>query len=257
MTSAFRNTFSVWHALFLREILDRFFGSRAGWAWQILEPAAHLGLLCLIWSYLRARTVIGAELVMWIIPGMLIFFLFRRTAIQTLHSVDCNKAFFNFRQVRPFDAAFARGGVEAFSMALVALVCICGAAVAGKNVIPHDIPRLLGASAGVWTLGFGYGLITCVAMRLVQDLGHVINLLMMPMYVLSGVIWPAAMVPAPYRDYLALNPVAHGVEIARECFFPHYYTFKTDMMYLWTCAVVLLAIGMILFKLLENRLLTK
>lgn len=257
MNSAFVNTGSVWHALFLRETLDRFFGSRAGWAWQVVEPAAHMAVLCLLWSYLRSKTVDGAELIMWVLGGMLTFFLFRRTAIQTLHSVDCNKAFFAFRQVRPFDAALARAGVEAFSMFLVATLCALVAGAVGKDIIPHDIPLLIAAVAGMWTIGFGYGLITCVGMRLVPELGHIVNLIMFPLYFLSGVIMPITIIPYPYREYLAYNPLVHGVELVRENFFPYYHTINTDLTYLWVWAISLVAAGMILFKLLENRLITK
>ena len=38
-------TLTVWRALFLREALDRFFGSRAAWGWLLVEPAMHIGFM--------------------------------------------------------------------------------------------------------------------------------------------------------------------------------------------------------------------
>ena len=116
MNGPFTNTIYVWQALFLREALDRFFGSRAAWAWLLVEPAMHIGFISLIWGMMRKNSMGGINVSMWIILGMLSFFLFRRTAVQTLHALDCNKAFFAFRQVRPFDVALMRAIVEAFSM---------------------------------------------------------------------------------------------------------------------------------------------
>ena len=43
-------TLTVWRALFLREALDRFFGSRAAWGWLLVEPAMHIGFMCGVWG---------------------------------------------------------------------------------------------------------------------------------------------------------------------------------------------------------------
>ena len=104
MNGPLTNTATVWQALFLREALDRFFGSRAAWSWLIIEPAMHIGFMSAVWGMMRRNSMGGIDVSMWIILGMLSFFLFRRTAVQTLHALDCNKAFFAFRQVRPFVA---------------------------------------------------------------------------------------------------------------------------------------------------------
>ena len=108
MANPFAATLQVWQAIFLREALDRLFGARAAWMWLLLEPAIHIGFIAFIWRALRRNEMCGMDTYLWICVGMLSFFLFRRTAVQTMHSVDCNKAFFAFRQVRPFNASFLK-----------------------------------------------------------------------------------------------------------------------------------------------------
>lgn len=49
---------------------------------------------------------------------------------------------------------------------------------------------------------------------------HVLKILMLPLYLISGVILPLAAIPQPYLDLLLLNPIAHGLELARAGFFP-------------------------------------
>ena len=184
MNGPFTNTVTVWQALFLREALDRFFGSRAAWSWLIIEPAMHIGFMSAVWGMMRRNSMGGIDVSMWIILGMLSFFLFRRTAVQTLHALDCNKAFFAFRQVRPFDVALMRASVEAFSMFFISLFILGAAALMGRDVLPDDPLTALLALAGLWLFGLGYGLVTSVCMRLVPDSGHIFQILMMPLYLI-------------------------------------------------------------------------
>lgn len=51
------------------------------------------------------------------------------------------------------------------------------------------------------------------------DSGHIFQILMMPLYLISGVIMPVSFVPMPYRDWLLWNPLVHGLELVRLGFF--------------------------------------
>ena len=197
----------------------------------------------------------GADTALWIIVGMLAFFLFRRTAIQTMHSIDCNRAFFAFRQVRPFDAAFVRAGVEAFVMAFISLFMFLAAAFTGRNPLPHNPLLVIAAIGGLWLFGLGYGLVASVTIRLVPEMTHILQILMMPLYLLSGVIWPIASIPPPYRDWMMVNPLAHGLEAARSGFFATYHTVpdvSLSYLYLWALCSICLGLG--LYRGFETRL---
>lgn len=257
MATPWSNTLSVWQGLFLREALDRFFGSRAGWAWLVIEPAMHIAFMAGIWGMMRRNSMGGIDVSLWIIVGMLAFFLFRRTAVQTLHALDCNKAFFAFRQVRPFDAAFCRAGVEGFAMTLVSLSILGIAALLGIDVQPENPLLVLAAVFGLWLFGLGYGLITSVCMRLVPDSGHIFMIMMMPLYLVSCVIMPPSIIPMPYRNWLLFNPLVHGIETVRIGFFTHYHTLDVSLEVLYAWVLVFLAFGMMLYRTLETRLVTQ
>lgn len=255
MSNPFVNTATVWHALFLREALDRFFGGRAAWAWLVFEPASHILILSLLFSMIRMSAPGTSDIVLWLCIGMLAYFMFRRTSVQTLHAVDCNKAFFAFRQVRPFDAALARASVEAFSMFFVALAILAPMAFFDKNIIPPDPLLLIAAFAGLWLLGLGYGLITSVLQRLVPESGHIFQIIMVPLYLISGTIMPLAVIPAKYRDWLLINPIAHGLELARHAFLENYKLLEgVSLGYLYAWVIAFIVLGLILYKLFETRL---
>ncbi|WP_411330858.1 ABC transporter permease [Desulfovibrio desulfuricans] len=257
MGAPFSNTIFVWQALFLREALDRFFGSRAAWAWLVVEPAMHIGFMSCLWGMMRKNSLGGINVTMWIILGMLSFFLFRRTSVQTLHALDCNKAFFAFRQVRPFDVALMRAGVEAFSMFFISSSILGVAALAGLEVLPDDPITVLLALAGLWLFGLGYGLVTSVCMRLVPDSGHIFQIFMMPLYLISGVIMPVAYIPMPYRDWLLWNPLVHGLELVRLGFFSNYHTLDVSFSYLYSWVLLSITLGLTLYRAFETRLVTQ
>lgn len=251
----FAVTFAVWHAMFLREALDRLFDMRAAWLWLMLEPILHIGFIAYIFTVIRMRTVGGMDVVIWIIVGLLGFFLFRRTGIQVMHAVDSNRAYFAYRQVKPFDAAVVRAGLEAFLMSIIAIVILTVATLLGYATLPVDPLSVLVAAFGLWLCGLGFGLVTSVLMRLVPELKHIFSIIMLPLYLISGVIWPLSAVPEPYRSWLLLNPIAHGLEVMRSGFADYYYAVPgVSLSYLYTFAITSILLGLLLYRRFHLRL---
>ena len=72
---------------------------------------------------------------------------------------------------------------------------------------------------------------------------------MLPLYLISGVIWPLASIPLPYRDILMINPIAHALELVRTGFFPYYHTVPgLSMPYLFAWGVVSIMLGLMLYR---------
>lgn len=252
-----KNTLMVWKALFLKDALSRFFGSRGAWAWMLIEPCIHILFMVFIFTVIRAKQVSGVDVASWLMVGFMGFFLFRRTGVQGIHALDCNKAFFAFRQVRPFDTALTCATVELFSMFWVTVLLVIIFAFIGYQVIPVDILRVLAGFFGLWFLGLGYGLISSVSMRIVRDSGHILQILMMPLMIISGVIIPVARIPEPYQSLLTLNPIVHGLESMRLGFWPYYHTVDVSLWYLYGVDLVMIVVGMALYRALETRLVTQ
>jgi capsular polysaccharide transport system permease protein len=114
------------------------------------------------------------------------------------------------------------------------------------------------AGFGLWLLGMGFGMITSVAIELVPEVGRVLSLAMMPLYFVSGVMYPISVVPQPWRDYLLLNPIAHGLEAARLGFAPYYHAVpELNVPYLYGFALVTLFLGLALHRRFAMRLLAR
>ncbi len=251
-------TLSVWKALFLREALVRLFSKRAGSLWILAEPMATIVVLMFIFSVMRVHTLGGIETAVWIMVGMLGFFMFRRTGMIGMRAVTMNRPLFTYRQVKPVDAVLVRGAVEGVIMVFVALVLLLGGALWDLNVLPGDPLLAVGQFLTLWLLGMGFGLVTSVAVELIPEVGEVLNLVMMPLYFLSGVIFPVNVVPEPYREWVLINPIVHAVEGIRLGFAPHYHPVQgLDLWYPPAVALILVVVGMALHRRFAGRLIAR
>lgn len=251
-------TFSVWKALTLREALSRLFSGRATWFWLLFEPVFHVSYLIVIYTVIRMRTVGGIDVVIWLIAGMLGFFMFRRTGNQASNGVGANRALFAYRQVKPVDAVLVRGVLEGVLMSAVAFILLAGAALFGHDAWPEAPLSVFEAFFGLWLLGIGFGLIMSVVSELLPEVGRIISLVMKPLYFISGVMVPLLSIPQPYRAWLLLNPIAHGIEGLRLGFSPYYHAVpELDIGYLYFSALVLIVLGLALHRQFATRLVTQ
>jgi capsular polysaccharide transport system permease protein len=248
-------TLSVWRALILREALTRLFSKRAGWAWLLGEPVFHISYMLAIFAGLRAHTMGGIDIVIWLVSGMCAFFVFRRTVSQVQNAIDANQALFAYRQVVPIDTVFVRGLLEAVLMLMVSAILFGAVALWGHNVIPDDPLLVILGFTGLWLLGLGWGLITSVLCGLVDEISMLLGFVMMPAFLLSGVFMPISAIPQPYRDWVVLNPIVHGLEAVRLGFAPYYHAIpEYDLSYLFLCALILVFTGLILQRRFAERL---
>jgi capsular polysaccharide transport system permease protein len=240
-------TYAVWRALFLREALFRLYANRTAWLWLLVEPIFHIAFIMLFFELVRMQTVPGADPAMFVMTGLLGFFMARNTALRSMEAINANAALFAYRQVKPVDTVLVRAALEGFLNLVIALVMLAGAALLGFDVLLNDPLEVIVAFTGLWLSGLGLGLMLSVTNQLLAELATIVKLLFLPLYFISGVMFPVQMVPQPYRDWLFYNPFLHGVEALRGGFFPHYYVVpETSLSFLYTFALVTIFFGLAL-----------
>jgi capsular polysaccharide transport system permease protein len=253
--SAASVTLSVWKALFLREALSRLSASRGAWFWMLLEPVFHVAYMMVFFAVIRVTSIGGIDSVVWIMIGLLAFHMFRDTGTQVMNAIGANKALFAYRQVKPVDTVLVRSGLEGLLMTVVTCILLAGAALFGHSVVPANPLAVFEAFFGLWLNGLGFGLVTSVVKELVTEIGRVIHLIMMPLLIISGVMFPMSSVPPTFLDWLMLNPVAHGIEAARLGFVPNYHAVSVlSIEYLYGFALVTIFLGLMLHQRFASRL---
>jgi len=258
----FRNSFtitlSVWKALLIREALSRLFASRGAWFWLIAEPVIHMAFIGFIFGVIRQRTVGGIDFLIWLVLGVQGFLLFRRTANQMAGAVASNKALFSYRQVTPSDTVLVRGLLEAILMTIVTVVIFSGLALLGHEVTPANPLGIAEALLGLWLLGVAVGLIVSAVSEVAKELRTIVQIMMIPLYFASGVLFPVAGLPEPYREWLAWNPIAHGLDYARSGFSPYYHSMPgLDIGYLHLFAIVGTFVGLLLHRRYAELMVTR
>jgi transposase len=83
-------------ALVRRETRAHFGEMRLGYLWAIIEPALHLIVLGLLFSYvLRRHSPLGGSMIMFMLTGLMTYFLFYKLATYVAGAVSENRALLN------------------------------------------------------------------------------------------------------------------------------------------------------------------
>lgn len=240
-------TFSVWNALFLREAVARLSSARGAWVLIILEPVLHACFMLFIFTALRARTVAGADVAVWLTLGLTGYFTVQNIFQRAMGALDANKSLFAYRQVRPIDTVIVRAGLEALLGLIIIIVLLVILAFWGRPVLPDAPMEAMLSFIGLMLCALGVGLILSVAGDLVPEVGNLANFLFRPLYFLSGAIFPLTVIPVQYRDWVFMNPFAHGLELLRSSFFPVYHAApEANFSYLYQFATISVFVGLAL-----------
>jgi capsular polysaccharide transport system permease protein len=241
-------TFSVWKALFLREAAMRLARDPMAWFWTLAEPLGHIAFLTWLFvSGFRQRQVVGADTAVFLMLGILVFFLPRNMLNRSIAVVEASEALYNYRQVKPIDTVIARVGLETLLGCLVFIVAITGGMLFGLHITLADPLGALYAAGALWLAGLGLALVFSVLAALSPQVRRIVQLARGALYLLSAVIYPSSAVPASMRDTLLLNPLVHGVEAFRMAFLPNYKVPSgIDLGYLVQFAVLMIFLGLAL-----------
>lgn len=246
----------MWRALIFREIQARLFHSRTSMLWLLLEPIFHLSYLVVLFSLIRVHHIGGISTSLWLLTGLITYFLFAWTSQRVSQSISSNKTVFAFRQILPIDTLIIRALIEVILLLIIFISMYIGINLFVELQFPTNIFQLLNAWLFAWLIGIGWGMVLCIVNELLPDFYTFLDLIKMPMYFLSGVIFPLSSLPIYLQNILLYNPMAHAVEIARGGISPLYHTLQgVDYYYPWIVAIGLLFMGMSLIKRYTRKLL--
>lgn len=250
---------AVLFALFQRELKARVGGRWLGLFWVFLEPLAHVAFMMAIYTFVRHRIVPGMPVPIFLITGVIPFVVFRSLSTRLMASVDNNRGLFGYRQVKPIDPVIARGALETLLYTVVYAVSL---AVLGwffdLQWWPAKPLELMATSAVIAMQGFGLGLVLVVLTDDVSQVRILIRLMFMPLYMMSGVIFPVRTLSQDTIDVLAWNPLLHLIEMSRSFFTPEYPLFQhANLTYPASTAVVTLAVGLALYRVRRQQLMAR
>jgi len=240
----------VIYALLLQELTSRFGKSRGGFMFALVEPMAHLLVPMFIFGFIRNALLPGVEFPVFLVYGFLPFLLFKSICLQIINGVNAAQGLLFYRQVQLMDVFIAKTMAYAVIQALVFAIVLTGLAVFGYDVLPPHPVEFAAVLALTVILAFGLGLVLAAFASLVPDARQVIQVMFMPLYFVSGILFPVTRFPDEWVRVMAINPVLHLVELSRSMAVEGYEPFKyLSITYLVVLAVTSTVIGLMLYRL--------
>jgi capsular polysaccharide transport system permease protein len=216
--SLLRIQMRVIYALLMREIRTRYGRRKLGYLWAFFEPALHASVLYTLWSVRGKEAVDNMPLIIFLVTGLVPFFLFRYSYSQSSSSVQGNKALLAHRQVTPFDVVLSRALLEFLTRVAILAVFLVGLALYGYEIRLREPLTLFFALLLLSIGGIGLGLVTQAAATVFTSITSIMQAVMRLLYFTSGVIFPLSILPKSIQEYALYNPLAHLMQFCRTAF---------------------------------------
>lgn len=252
-------TRAVIFALLLREMQTRFGSRRMGAFWLMFEPIASIAVLMFIFTVVRARHVPGMDFPVFLLTGIVPFMMMRNIALKLMDSVEANRALFAYRNITIFDTYIARVLVECSIMSCVyaILLFLLGFWFGYDVSVAYPVQWLAALANGV-LFAMGLGVFLSVIVQAMPNAKSFIRLLFMPLYLISGVVFPLWIIPHQYLPWVLWNPFAHLVDNIRSAVFVNYPVIPgVNVSYPLIVTIVFLFVALGLYRLRKEALLTR
>ena len=242
-------------ALFLRELQTRFGEYRLGYLWILIEPIFSIGIMLLLFGALMQRTLPNIPFIVFLLNGMVPFFMFRSGIGQALGAAQANKGLFSYRPVKPIDALIARNLLELFLGFSTYIFFSAVFLWIGYEISFDQIPTLLFYWLLLFVFMLSFSLIFMVLGDFSKELNKFVSVLFLILYFLSAIIYPIQIIPAQYREYLLYNPLIHIFEPMRHSVAPAYPLVDgISLNYVLSWLLLSMFIGLLLYKRFERRM---
>lgn len=218
--------------------------------WVMVEPVAHILVPVVVFGFIRQRMVPGVEFPVFLVYGFLPFLLFKAICLQIVDGMNAVKGLLAYRQVLLMDVFVAKAMAYAVIQAIVYVVVLGGLAMLGYDVLPSRPVELAGVLGITILFAFGLGVVLAALTSLIPDSRSVIRVIFMPLYFISGILFPITRFPDEWLQWMSLNPVLHIVELSRAMSLDGYEPMKyTSIAYPVGLALSLTMIGLMLYRL--------
>lgn len=242
-------------AIMLRDIRTRFFGHGLGFLLAIAWPLAHILILLGIYAAAGRAAPFGDSGALFFATGLAPFMAFSYMSRFVMFSVVMNRPLLAFPAVKITDLLFARGLLEALGACCMVIVLATILALAGVDVTPRDPVEAAYAFGTALLLGLGYGVANGLVAVAVPTWMTGYALVIILMYIFSGVLFVPDALPEQLRVILAVNPAVHLVEWMRSAYYEGYGTLVLSKPYVLFCAVSSLFGGLVCERVFRGLLL--
>jgi ABC-2 type transport system permease protein len=208
-----------------RRELIRFAGDRMRMFTSLIQPLLFLFVLGSGLQTLSAASTDGVDLKTFIFPGVLLIAVVF-SAMFSAASIAWDREFGFLREmmVAPVRRSSIVIGKCLGGATIAALQGAIVLALAGLVGVPYDPVLLLGLFGLMLLLAFtitAFGVMVALRVKQIETFTIVMQMLVMPMYFLSGALYPVTGLPTWLEVLNRLNPLTYAVDPMRRLVFNH------------------------------------
>ncbi|WP_299728138.1 ABC transporter permease [uncultured Tateyamaria sp.] len=218
-------------ALMLREVSTTYGRSPGGYLWAVLEPAAGIALLTLIFSAGFRSPPLGTNFALFYAAGVLPFLMYSDVSGKLGQTIQFSRALLTYPRVTFLDALLARFLLNTLTQLVVHGLVLGFLIFMQRPETAFDMSRIALAYAMLLALAAGVGTLNSFLMLSYPVWQTAWAVLNRPLFLISCIFFNFEAVPQPYADYLWFNPLVHVVGMMRDGFYPFYQPTYVSVIY--------------------------
>jgi len=238
--------------LIKRDLTSKYKDSVLGVVWSFINPLCIMLIFTAIFSVLFRFQI--KNFPVYFLTGRVIFDFFISATQGAMQSIRGNASILKKIYVPRY--MFAIGSISyEFINFLISLVILFGVmAITGApfqiTTIFAIIPIFL-----LFLMVIGVGLILAVFNTYFSDVGHMYSIFTLLLMYASALFYPMEIVPANIQMIFSLNPLYAAIICFRDCIMYGVFPDISVLLYLAIFSVMLFAVGFLLFRIHEKKLL--
>lgn len=233
-------------ALVLREMSTTNGRTPGGYLWAILEPAAGIAILSVIFSLGFRNPAIGTNFALFYATGLVPLTFFTAISGRVGMAVSYSRQLLAYPSVTFLDAILARFLLNSLTQIMVAYVIFVGILYGFDVKVILNFPAIATSLAMAGSLALGIGTLNCFLFTKFPVWQQVWSIIMRPLFIISCVFNLFDQLPAWARDWLWYNPIIHTVGMMRHGFYSTYHAAYVSVTYVMGISLVTGAAGLLL-----------
>lgn len=238
---------TVW-ALSLREMSTTYGRSALGYLWALLEPVAGILLLTSIFSLTFSSPPLGTDFPLFYASGYLPFMLYLAVSQKLSVALRFSRSLLFYARVTFVDALAARLFVNLITQILVAAVVIQIIVMFGDLDLIIRHAALANGFFMAVMLAAGVGTLNCYLLSVFPTWEQAWAILNRPLFIISGVLFLPDAIPAPYQQWMLLNPLVHIIGEVRRGIYVTYEAPYVSSLFVYAISLVCLTAGLVLLR---------
>lgn len=233
-----------------RDLRRRYKRSVLGYAWSMLNPLLMMTILAVVFSSLMRQNI--ENYAVFLFCGMLPYNYFNQTCLGCLGTIRANAKIIEQVAVPKYIFPLSMGisGLVDFLLSLLPLVLVmyvCGTPLQTSVIV---LPILI---IPLFCVTMGLSLIIAVSNVFFEDTQHLVDVVLRALYFLCPILYSKELLPEWLQPWVVLNPMFGQIEFMREIFY--YGTIPDFIPWLInsTACLIILIIGLAVFRRSEKK----